>query len=53
VEAPGTAPGSEELISASFIAIAAQGGTTNIGKAMRIRKGDCRGKHRPRLRRLK
>src|SRR3984893_14201172 len=30
VEAPGTAPGSEELISTSFIAIAAQGGGGNI-----------------------
>jgi hypothetical protein len=30
VEAPGTAPGSEELISTPFIAIATQGGTLNI-----------------------
>jgi len=30
VEAPGTAPGSEELISTPFIAIAAQGGAANI-----------------------
>jgi len=30
VEAPGTAPGSEELISTPFIAIAAQGGRPNI-----------------------
>src|ERR1700720_2943346 len=30
VEAPGTAPGSEELISTSFITIAAQGGELNI-----------------------
>jgi hypothetical protein len=30
VEAPGTAPGSEELISTPFIAIAAQGGAGNI-----------------------
>jgi hypothetical protein len=30
VEAPGTAPGSEELISTPFIAIAALGGNLNI-----------------------
>ena len=32
VEAPGTAPGSEELISTPFIAIAAQGGRLNIAR---------------------
>src|SRR3984893_680684 len=32
VEAPGTAPGSEELISTPFIAIAAQGGSSNIAR---------------------
>ena len=30
VEAPGTAPGSEELISTPFIAIAARGSSLNI-----------------------
>jgi hypothetical protein len=30
VEAPGTAPGSEELISTPFIAIAAKSGGSNI-----------------------
>src|SRR5262249_41191689 len=30
VEAPGTAPGSEELIATPFIAIAAQGAKSNI-----------------------
>src|SRR3984893_4023461 len=32
VEAPGTAPGSEELISTPFIAIAAKGGNSNIAR---------------------
>jgi len=31
VEAPGTAPGSEPLITKPFIAIAGQAGTHNIG----------------------
>jgi hypothetical protein len=38
VEAPGTAPGSEELISTPFIAIAAQGGGSNITVAARFSK---------------
>ena len=42
MEAPGTAPGSEELISASFIAIAARSGRLNIGKVKGFRKGDRR-----------
>ncbi len=38
VEAPGTAPGSEELISTPFIAIAAQGGGLNISSMAHFSK---------------
>ena len=38
VEAPGTAPGSEELISTPFIAIAAQSGRPNISLVMLFSK---------------
>jgi hypothetical protein len=39
VEAPGTAPGSEELISTPFIAVAAQGGARNISLMAHFSKG--------------
>jgi membrane protease YdiL (CAAX protease family) len=41
VEAPGTAPGSEEFISTPFIAVAARGGPPNIGASGLISKANA------------